>query len=727
MPNEIYVSPHGDDAHNGSMPQTDADLQDGPLLSLRNAVQMARQWRQNGLADGPVTIWLANGRYPMLFPLELGPEDYGVAHFKAMPGARPVLDGGIRLRDWERAKVNGKTAWCADVSRILLEFGPFHSLFANGRRCRRARLPDRDWFWIEEAPDQSDSEYQGPQAFNIELVRGSHRFRAAPGDLESVESWDGADVVMLNRWINERMPVASFDRRTRMMQMTIPTRLCLRSEFADASKTIRYWVENVKEGLSRPGDWYLDQAAARLYYLPLRGQKPEKTEVVVPVARQLVRIRGNVDTLQPAGGLRFEGIHFEYTDWTHPCNRPVHWDPYLPEHAWRKHGGFRQFTETNQANPYKDAGATPQAAFNIPGTIHMEMVNDVQLVDCSVRHVGLYAVGLGQGCRAIQLRGNALSDMGAGGVIMDGADSHSDPRLETGHCCIIDNHIHGGGQVFLAACGIAAINTVQNTIAHNEIHDMTYTGISCGWMWGLRDSVSRLHRIYKNLIYDLGRRGGMSDMGGIYLLGPQPGTFVDGNYIHDIVSAAYGGWGIYPDEGSSFLTIQNNVVLRTGSECMHEHMGRENVIRNNVFLLGGEGGVRFSRALRNRWQDFPGENGMFERNIIVTDGQPMIRDFLAYQEHNPYTFDLNLYWDRKQTEPVFECVVRYGKVQRRKLGSRQRRGADLHSVAANPGLQNMESVVLSLSSRSPARRLGIQAIDMSDVGPRNKRRASAPD
>ncbi|MCF7838931.1 MAG: right-handed parallel beta-helix repeat-containing protein [Candidatus Marinimicrobia bacterium] len=720
MQREIFVAPEGADWWTGTRPDPAEDGHDGPIPSLRQAVMMARQWHRNGLADGPVIIRLGGGRFPLTFPLEVGPEDYGVFEFRAAPGAEPVIDGGVPVRGWAPVIVNERQAWAADMTSLLLEFGPFRSLFVNGARCRRARYPAEGYLWIEEAPDSPAG--SNVRTGNSALLRGSFRFRAAPGDLDGVQSWQDAEVVMLNRWINERMPVASYDAASRILTTQTRTRLFLKTEYSEAGKTIRYWIDNVREGLLEPGDWYLDTGEKRLYYLPLEGQDIKACEVVVPVVRQFLRIRGELENDRPAGGVAFRGITFRHADWCEASTRPVWWDPYA-ESAAQQHSraSFRSFVEINNADPHIETGSSPQAAVHLPGSIQLEGARNVTIEDCRIEHVGFYGIGLGEACRAVRLLGNTISDMGGGGVIVDGMDVHGDPRRITGHCHITDNLIHGGGQVFPAACGITLAHSVQNVVAHNEIHDMTYSGISCGWLWGLCDSVSRLHWIYKNHIHDLGRRGGMSDMGGIYLLGPQPGTFIENNYIHDIQSAAYGGWGIYPDEGSSLLTIEKNVVVRTGSDSLHEHMGRQNVIRNNLFLLGGEGGVRFSRSTRNRWQAFPTEGGLFFGNIVVTDGAPVIHDFLAYQERNPYRFDLNVYWDSRGKPGCMTRRGMNGQWQPLSFEERRAAGLDLHSVLADPRLKDAAAGDFAPTADSPARALGFEPVDLSDIGPRPRK------
>ena len=217
-----------------------------------------------------------------------------------------------------------------------------------------------------------------------------------------------------------------------------------------------------------------------------------------------------------------------------------------------------------------------------------------------------------------------------------------------------DNEIRSFGRVFSSAVGIFVRHAFGNTIAHNHVHDGFYTGISVGWVWGYGPSVTRDNRIEKNHIHDIGQ-GLLSDMGGIYTLGSQPGSVIRGNLIHDVRSAGYGGWGIYPDEGSTHVVIEDNVVYRTSSQAFHQHYGNENTVRNNVFAFGGQGMIALSRA--------PGHAGgkgrysaTFERNVIVSDGRPIYvagtTDEAGRAESHPFVSDLNVIWDVSGAVPV---------------------------------------------------------------------------
>jgi hypothetical protein len=200
-------------------------------------------------------------------------------------------------------------------------------------------------------------------------------------------------------------------------------------------------------------------------------------------------------------------------------------------------------------------------------------------------------------------------------------------------------------------------------------------------------------------------------MGGIYTLGVQPGTVLRGNLIHDIEKAHYGGWCIYLDEGSSHILVEGNVCYRTNDTVFNQHYGRENLVRNNVFAFGGDAVLSHSRL------EPVHKSLRFERNILLTDGQPVFRTGyrgqLAWRNHSS---DLNVIWDVGGAEPRFrghpEEEGLIGLDRWRALGH------DRHSLVADPKFLDLAAGDYSLPDDSPAFQVGFEPIDLSDVGPR---------
>jgi len=90
-------------------------------------------------------FFLSGGNYRLTEPLELGINDGGTAeapvHWKAMPGEKPIINGGISVRKW---KQEDDGSWSALLPTDF--HGEFRSFYVNNKRAIRARFPDNNFF-----------------------------------------------------------------------------------------------------------------------------------------------------------------------------------------------------------------------------------------------------------------------------------------------------------------------------------------------------------------------------------------------------------------------------------------------------------------------------------------------------------------------------------------------------------------------------------------------------
>jgi len=393
-------------------------------------------------------------------------------------------------------------------------------------------------------------------------------------------------------------------------------------------------------------------------------------EVVAPQLEELLFIKGDATAKKPVHDIVLRGLTFAYTDWNLPTN------------------GY----------------ADSQAAVRIPGDLIAEHAIDCVIADCTFTHLGGYGLELGRGCQRMQLRGNEMSDLGAGGVRIGESSIRNEPFEQNHGHVIADNHIHHVGEVYAPAVGILIMQSGTNRVAHNHIHDLYYTAVSVGWTWGYRESPCRANIIEFNHMHDIGKFR-LSDMGAVYTLGPQPGSIVRNNLIHDVNAFTYGGWGLYTDEGSSGIVLENNVVYRCKSAGFHQHYGRENILRNNIFAFGKE-----HQLMRTRPEAHV--SFIFTNNIVYFDSGDLLGSDWS-NEH--YVIDGNLYFDTRRSTSA-ESLTFAGVP----LDAWRKRGHDTNSVLADPLFVAPDKGDYRLKPNSPALKLGFKPFDLSSVGVRDK-------
>jgi len=663
----------GNDNWTGLLPNPDNTGTDGPVATIERARDIIGEIKYTGRFDGPVNVWIRGGRYAVEKPVTFKPEDSAPVCYKAYPGEQPVIHGSKRITEWSIGTVADSSicCWIADIPEVREGKWYFRQLFVNDQRRQRAKFPKDGFYRMESVPGLTVEPW-------YRYWDGQDAFVAADGDFKEWQNINDIELVTFHKWIEERIPIKSYDEVSRVVTLSRKSTMALSDDFE--KKYPRYYIENIFETLSEPGEWYLDRKLGKLYYIPFPGEEPDTAEVFAPCTTQLLKIEGCPDVEKYVEFLSFEDLVFEHGDWN------------------------------------LDNGPSVQGAHTIPGVITMKGARCCAIKNCTIRHAGFYGIEIADGCMGNRITGNKIYDMGAGGIKLGGSDAKGPGTGLTGNNVITSNHIYSAGQVFYSSCGILSMNSFGNDISHNHIHDLYYSGISCGWVWGYSESVSKNNRIEKNYIHDIGH-GLLSDMGGIYMLGVQPGTVVWGNVVHDIEKYCYGGWGIYTDEGSSHILIENNICYRTGSQCFHQHYGRENILRNNIFAFGREGNAALSTM----------ENHLaftIERNIFVTDGPPVFLSSSTdkFKKQN-FISDLNLFWSVKGNIAAaggWEYLsLEDGMLPENTIDMDEwkRMGYDNHSICADPKFADIMNFIFVLEPDSPAFSLGFKQIDISDVGP----------
>jgi hypothetical protein len=651
---EWFVAPDGNDGWSGLHQAPNAAKTDGPFATLARAQQALRAARDS--ATGPRIITIRGGRYELTAPLTLGPEDSGTAEkpvtWRAAENDTPIISGGVRLSGFQRS-ADGR--WTLSIPAAQTGEWTFRQLWVNGERRFRPRLPKDGYHTIESELPASDAA----------KGKGFDRFRYAPGAFDPAwKNQSDIEVLTFHQWAMSRFRIQSIDPASRTVQFT--GRTISNADWSGLKTGWRYQIENVAEAFGSPGEWHLDPQSGVLSYIPLPGEDIATAEVVAPRTDQLLRIAGDAGAGRFVDHVHFSGLTFAHTRWE-----------LKPE-------GYSFY----------------QAEMVIPATVVAAGLRDASFTDCAIVHTGGYGLELGRGCKRVTVSGCLLADLSAGGIKIGEGGIHQDDHLVASHNTVRDCVITQGGRVQPAGIGVWIGQSHHNRVEHCEISDLYYSSLSLGWTWGYGSSLNHHNTVAWCHLHHIGQ-GVLSDMGGIYNLGVSDETTFHHNHIHDIESFSYGGWGLYTDEGSSGVTMQHNLVHHTTSSGFHQHYGKDNVLRNNVFAYGGE-----AQVMRTRDEEHL--SFTLERNILLANGRPLLGSNWN-GDRRKFVLDRNVYWDEDGG------VDFAGKPFER---WKQEKGIDAESVVADPRFTDPANGDFTLKPDSPALALGFQPLDLRAAGAR---------
>jgi hypothetical protein len=518
----FHVAANGNDTNPGTV--------DKPFATIEHARDIIRTISPN--MQSPIVVYVHGGTYPVNQPImfttiDSGQNGYDII-YKAVEGETPIFSGGVNVLGWK--KVPDSRLWKTTLKGVQ----GFRQLYVNGARAQRAAstIPVTGIGWV--AGNFSDRD--GIMISSSMLPYISH-----PQDLELHWIYD---------WKDMRLPVKDIERNTDgtytiwMKQPYFSYALWMGTGGNNTHQwfpkyDVPFYLENAFELLDKPGEWYYNPDTRELFYMSREGEDLNTANFIIPRTQNLFEITGGM-VGQEVHNLVFDGLSFAYAGWTRASERGTFgWQAQnlIARMGWGEYD--REMT---------------------PAHVQVNSAHDIRFEHCRFEHLGAVGLDLNNNVYDVTVVGNLFHDISDGAIVI-GHWNHvyiTTPSIQAAsHDNVIANNLIADvGVEYWGAPAITAYYVNNMQIVHNEISNIPYTGISVGWGWSSAPDSTTSHdnHVANNLITDLTQRA--RDGGGIYTLGQQPGTMIEGNVIRRM-KGDYGCF--YTDEGSAFITLQNNV------------------------------------------------------------------------------------------------------------------------------------------------------------------------
>ncbi|RYD80071.1 MAG: L-rhamnose mutarotase [Sphingobacteriales bacterium] len=497
---EIYVAKNGADTNIGNKEQ--------PLATLHAAIRKARELRRlkDPFTKDGIKIWVGAGIYQLHEPIILRPEDAGTkdSPTEIFATEKVVFSGGVNIAGWK--KVNGTVAGVPKkaVGKIWVADLPNDGI---------SDLLFRQ-LWVNGVKATRAKNYNGDamgrilswdkknQTCKIPIQKGINLNNINGIELLIHQWWAIANLRVKSVKVIGNAAELSFMQPESRIQSEHPWPAPWISEKTGNSA---FYLSNDIQFLDEPGEWFEDLKNHKIYYWPKASENMRNADVVAPALENLVKIEGTIDN--PVAFITFKGISFEHSTWLRPSRQG-----HVPHRL-----DFNKGTSDNliKGNLFKDIGGSAI----LVGTFSDEATE-------------------------VHLPYNPK----------DKREISTNDRIENNLITDVTNEDWG-------AVGIGAGYVRGIKILHNEISDVSYSGISMGWGWTKTQNAMRNNTISANKIHHYGKH--MYDVAGIYTLSAQPESFITENVVDSIYKAPYAHlpdhwFYLYTDEGSSDFTIKNN-------------------------------------------------------------------------------------------------------------------------------------------------------------------------
>jgi hypothetical protein len=446
-----------------------------------------------------------------------------------------ILSGGIKVNGWRKSNDG---LW---IAKCPTRKAP-RELFVNERSLPRARFPNENWLRIQKSlPDKRSG------------------FVFGKNDLpKSLQASKSLELLFLHDWSISRIPIRKIDYDRLILHSKFPIG-CSAPHYAidHFEKNPRYALEGSIELIDQPGEWAYEQG--ELFYKPLPTQKIHNCNFVIPRLDQLFLIRPTTPD-KSISNIKISGLTFSHCRFDLPVE------------------GYASGQAT--VHEYRD-GSEKKGRKIMPAAVRIEGITDSTIDNCKFSNIGGSGLWIGRDCINIKVLNSTFEMIGGNGINLGETDQAAHAKKIE----ISNSKIQYCGVHFFGSVGIWIGMAENCKVVNCEVSQLPYSGISLGWKWGDEITITKDHQIISNHIHHVMQV--LSDGGGIYTLGRQPGTILSNNHIHDIplnLGKAQSN-GIFMDQGSSEITVIENKIHKIAKSPIRFHKAKENFITKNTFRL----------------------------------------------------------------------------------------------------------------------------------------------
>lgn len=658
----IYVSPRGKD--------TWAGTEKKPVATFARAQEIARSFAP----DADVTVLFDDGIYYLPHTIEFTSEDSktlpATVTYRARNRGKAVISGGMEVKPQWRHESDGI------MSAGITVDGPVDQLYIDGKRQRMARYPDAqpgegnnvfDTWRLDHAPkaDEAADALAPARVAGWSNLEGGyvHAMHSALwGDMHWLIKGRKADgtLDLEGGWQNNR---------------------------PSAMHPVFRMVENIREELDTPGEWYYDGDEKRLYYMPEPGADIAAAKVELVRLPHLVEIEGSIE--RPVTGVCFDGLVFRHTGRTFMENK----EPLLRS-DWTVYRG---------------------------GAVTMTGASDCRIANCEFDQNGGNSIFINNFNRRITVSGCYIHDSGANGIAFvgnpsavrsplfrygpqdyDAIDTKAGPLSNDfpQECSVTDCLITRTGRDEKQTAPVQISMSYRITVDHCSIYDVPRAGINIseGTFGGHVIS----HCDVFDTVLETGDHGSFNSWGRDRYWTPDVNKvsaivaghpamtsldMIEPNVIRDSRWRCDHGWDIDLDDGSSHYRIYNNLLLNGGLKLRE---GYDRIVTNNVVVANS--------LHPHVWYDNSGD--VFSHNIVSGPYLPAImQTAIAADGKWGREIDYNLFASGDDDRTLFAV-----------------NGCDIHSVAGDPRYVDSSSGDFRVSAESPAWSIGFRNFSMDDFG-----------